>query len=455
MSFRVSPVLLALITLSIISPNPLWAESHGQISAPEFHKQSLLNGMEILFLPGSERRAPFVLMIKNGAAFDPIEKWGVTYLTTWMILEEAENQTGLPIQRNLRQLGAELYFGVEWDAIFFFGSAPIDRVVEVLSLLGEMVVRPKFLEETFERLRDQLVQEIEKERKDPQVLTQELFLAELFQANPYAHSVKGTAETLRNLYLTDLKIQYRKLFLPNQAQLAFYYSGDRDRVFTELSRRWGSWVKNKPLPFTFRKAESPKGRRILLIDSPSADSLFRWGNLTVEKGSRDYYALKILEQYLTLSWPAWADQAAPENQIQASFQLEARIMPGYLQLNIQAPAEGLIAYFQKLEDLVQDLQDGRIDVQKFEEAKQLAHLELTASLEQPLPRLYRLLETNLYNLGINFITHYGTRLNRVTPKHFANVVQRYVSLQNFLLLVAGPSDQLKAELDEIGSVKMR
>jgi len=453
MSLRATAFLLSAIACLIISPNPLRAEDYRLITPPEFYTQSLLNEMEILLLAGSDQRVPFVLMIKNGAAFDPVEKWGVTYLTSWMILEQNETSTGLAVEAGLRELEAELDLRVVWDAIFFFGSSPSENLVDVLNLLAEMVVRPAFREETFQQLRNGVIQELEERQNQLEILTQDVFLAELFQANPYGHSVKGTTETLKNLSLTDVKAQYRKLFLPNQTQLAFYSSGDPDGIVTALSRHWGSWIKNDPLPLTFRKAPPPNGRRIQFLDQPSADSLFRWGNLSVERSSTDYYALKVFQQYLTLSLPSWANQIASQRQIQASSELESRRMPGYLQLSIQAPPEQLIAYYHKFESFAKDLHDGHIDSQKFEEAKQLAYLEMTNSLGEPLSGLYRLLETSLYEVGINFLTNYGLRLNRLTRDDFQKAVQKYVDLEDFILVVAGPAQYLKSELDKIGIVE--
>ncbi len=453
MSLRATAFLLFTLACVIISPNSLRAEDYRPIIPPEFHKQSLLNGMEILLLTGNDQRVPFVLMIKNGVAFDPIEKWGVTYLTSWMILEQSETSNGLAVETELRELEAELDLRVEWDAIFFVGSAPSENLVDVLNLLAEMVVRPAFREETFQQLRNGVLQELEERPNQLESLTQDVFLAELFQANPYAHSVKGTTETLKNLSLADVKTQYRKLFLPNQSQLAFFSPGDPDGTVAALSRHWGSWIKNDPLPFTFRKALPPNGRRVQFLDQASADSLFRWGNLSVERSSADYYALKVFQQYLTLSLPSWASQIASQRQIQASSELESRRMPGYLQLSIQAPPEELIAYFHRFESFAQDLHDGHIDSQKFEEAKQLAYLEMIDSLREPLAGLYRLLETSLYEVGINFLTNYGLRLDRLTRDDFQEAVQKYVALDNFVLVVAGPSQHLQSELDKIGAVE--
>ena len=389
-------------------------------------------------------------MIKNGAAFDPIEKWGVTYLTTLMIFEQRDDLREVEIQRGLQELTADLNFGVEGDAIYFFGDTPREHLVDTLNLLSEMVVRPVFNEEDFQQTRQRVILEIELEQQHLGMVSQDLFLAELFQANPYSHSVKGTTESLNNLSLSDVRTQYRKLFMPNQAQLAVYHSGDRNEIFRTLSRHWGSWIRHNPLSFTFRQARPPPRQRLKLLDWPSGESLFRWGSLGVERGSSDYYALKVFQQYLTLCLPTWATQVASENQIQASFELEAGRMPGFLQLNVQAPPHQLIAYFQKFEVLAKELQEGHIDGQKFKEAKRLAYLELTDSLGEPLSALHQLLETSLHNVGINYLTNYGLRLERVTPETFQNAVRKYVSPEHSVLVVAGPVERLRSELAKIG-----
>ncbi len=441
--------LLGVLSISV----NLWgAELRNHVPIPEFHKQSLLNGMEVLFLPSSEKHAPFLLMIENGAAFDPVQKWGVTYLMVQMMMERTASRTGVHIREDLQKLGAELDVRVDWDAIFFLGSAPLKNLSETLNTLGEIVVRPRFEEGVFQELRGQLVREVEEQKKRVEVFTEDLIRAELFDKNPYGHSVKGNSETLENLHLSDVKIQYRKLFMPNQAQLGVYYSVDRESLFRNLSRRWGVWIKGEPAPFTFTPARPINKGRIVLVNAPAEKSLFFWGKLAVEKSAREYYALKIFEQYLALHLSAWTDETGSENQVQASAKLEAGKLPGYFQLKMQAPSDQLVFYYRKFRDFLQAVQNGRIDYLQFQEARRLALLELKHSLQQPLARLYQLLETSLYNLGINHIANYGLHLNRVTPEVFQRTTQSYFSTDSFLMIVAGPT-HLESQLAPLGKVE--
>ena len=342
--------LLWLTLLFSIPTNVLFSANYKQISLPQFHKQALLNGLEFLVFPSNNVRNSFVLMIRNGAAFDPSRKWGLTYLTTQMMLEKTEHRTGQHIRESLKQMNAELEFKVGWDAIIFWGSAPPDQIIEVLNLLAEIIVAPQFTDETFKKLRDRLVQQVEQEFQQFTLRTKHLFMAEIFRGNPYEHSVKGTSTTLANLQLTDIKKHYRKLFLPNQTQLAIEYSGNTDYFQNKIGGAWGIWRKKKSVPFTFRSPKVLDQPKILLIDTPASESLFRWGKISVERNANEYYTLKVLEQYLILLLPDWAEQITTQSQIQASSKLVTRKMPGYLELSIKATPSQLIAYFQKFQE---------------------------------------------------------------------------------------------------------
>ena len=55
------------------------AASLAQVDLTKVQKKALLNGLEIYFLPPrNPESSRFVLMIRNGAAFDSAGKWGIT-----------------------------------------------------------------------------------------------------------------------------------------------------------------------------------------------------------------------------------------------------------------------------------------------------------------------------------------------------------------------------------------
>ena len=423
-----------------------------QIQPPKFSKHALLNGLEIFLLREPVQRPHFVLMIKNGAAFDPVDKWGVTLLTYRMMMARTERRTAEQLSQDLRTLGAEIRLRVEWDAAFISGNAPAERMEDVLGVLAEMVVRPEWDEALFESLRLELAEEVRRETESPELRTQDVFLSSLFQQNPYAHGVKGDVSTLNNLTLNDVKIQYRKLIMPNQAQLALYFAGDEVQLLRTLGRRWGSWVRGEALPFTFRQADPPAGVTVLILDSPGDQSVLRVGALGPRKGERDYYALKVLEQYLTLSLPAWGAEIDRSNQVQASIQVRGLKMPGFVQLNVKSGTEQTPFYVRRIWRALGDMREGRIDPERLREAKELAFLELRNRLQDPAARLHELLESNLYDLGVSYLATYGLRLQRVLPDTLREVARTRLAATSFVVVVAGSASRLSAELEGEGPV---
>jgi zinc protease len=446
--------LIWALVVTIGSAGLCRAETGKALTIPEFDRQTLLNGMEMVMLPANQEKVPFMLMISNGAAFDPVEKWGVTYLATRLLLEDSKDGSGQLLLPSLQALGSELTFRVDWDSIWFEGSAPANQLVETLNLLAEMIVQPQFEEESFARLRDQVVKDLEKKSGEPQFATYERFLAEVFGGNPYGHLVRGTPATLKNLQVGDVRLQYRKLFIPNQARLAFYYPGAREDVFSALTRRWGSWIKGLAVPFSFRKADSPAEPRILILDRTLAESVSRWGTLGVARSDRNFYALTVLEQYLTLSLPGWASQVADAEQVRASVSVESRMMPGFVQLNLQAPTEQLPAYLKKFQDTLAAIEQGEMSGERFEEARRLASAEMRTAVANQERLIRELLETTLYNLGINYILNFESRIDRLTPEVFRAAVKEHFAANKVVVVVAGPAETLEPLLSAFGKVRL-
>lgn len=422
------------------------------IDLPEFRKEALLNGFEILFVPGTDQESQFLLMLRNGAAFDPVDKWGATLVMARMMLDSTEKAEADQLRFALQSIDARIEAHVDYDAIFFVGSAPNARLPDALKILADIVTAPRFDEQRFQQMRQALLEEKLAEGERPSVVTEERLAAAVFGPNPYGHPIKGVPETLRNLTLADIKIQYRRLCVPNQAQLAIHTTLNSEELLRTLGRNWGRWVRDEALPFTFRRAPETEGAHIVLIDS-DGPSLFRWGRLGVARADSDYHALKIFEQYLLLSLPEWAQTIDDRDHIQAVPQIDARRMQGLVQLSLQADPDRLVKYYRRFQKFLADIQAGKLDADRFEEARRLALLDFKTNLANPLTRMRILVEMSLFEIGAGYITTYELRLDRVTPERFTETIRRLIPLDSFVLVVSGPKDRLAPQFRDLGRVE--
>ena len=430
-------------------------DSLAQMSISRIQKKALLNGFEVYFLPPQNREiSQFVFMIKNGAAFDPTEKWGVTNLMLRMLLNGGTRaRSSEQIKQDLQARGARVRHRVEWDALFISGEVPSSQLKDVLSILAELIVNPDLTQEHFETERTRMLKELQIP-KDPNSRAQSIFRKRLFGLNPYGRPIEGTPVSVASLTLVDVKIQYQKLILPNQAQLALHYDDSDTRLFLSLGRPWGGWVRSDPAPFTFRKARPSAARRIVLVNSSASESVIRLGGLAVSKSDRYYYPFKILEHYLTLSLPDWAREIEDSNQIQGSARLSAMQLPGDFQITLQVAHSRVGDYLRRCLSTLDLLADGEINPERFREAKELAFLDLKGKLEEQKGQLFELLQANLYGLGVSHLVNYGLRLNRVQQRQISDVLTTYLKGDSLLIVVAGPAAEISPSISQFGTVQI-
>ncbi len=410
---------------------------------PQIQRKTLLNGMQVIFFNQTSDTIPFKLMIKNGAAFDPADKWGATYLMS-LLMTDVLNDPLIKSETDSRNVRIECE--VTWDAIIFSGEAPSREIGYALDLLADLVIRPDFREESFERIKEEHLEEV--------ILTEalldnrvSLLLAEkVFTRNPYGKPAIGTSSSIPELQLNDLIVQYRRLVLPNQAALAIAFSEEREGLFNYLSRRWGSWVRRNPAPFVFRRSQRYSEPEIAIIEADRRQGIVSWGLLGFEKSSRESISMEVLEQYLTLALPNWASEIASAGQIRGSIESTSMRMPGFLKVSLEIPVQHLSSYYRKLLATLDEISSGNIDQSQFEDAKQIVLTEFRSSLEQTEGQMDRVLETDLYELGINFIPTFGLRLSRVSESKFQDTIKSLVPDKSHVMIASGPKQEIEEQI---------
>lgn len=410
---------------------------------PKIERKTLLNGMQVLFFDQTSDVIPFKLMIKNGAAFDPANKWGATYLMAEVMKAILEDPL-LKAEMESRQVKIESE--VTWDAISFSGEAPSREIGYALDLLADLVIRPEFKEETFETIRTEHLEEVKLTESLLENKVDLLLKEKVFTMNPYGKPRIGTSSSVAGLQLNDLIVQYRRLILPNQAVMAIAFSEEREGLFNYLSRRWGSWVRRNSAPFVFRRSHRYQKPEIAIIEADRRQGLVSWGLLGFEKSSRESISMEVLEQYLTLSLPGWASEVASAGQIRGSIESTSMRMPGYLKISLEIPVNHLSSYYEKLLDTLRDISQGNIDKSQFEDAKQIVMTEFRSSLEQTEGLMERVLETDLYELGINFIPTFGLRLSRINQSRFQETIKALVPEKSHVMIAAGPKKEIETQI---------
>lgn len=132
----------------------------------------------------------------------------------------------------------------------------------------------------------------------------------------------------------------------------------------------------------------------------------------------------------------------------------ARRMPGSMSLTIRCPARHVVDYVERLQSVLEEIRSGRVDPDLLSQSRDLAVAELRRQLSQPLSRLLLLLRSELYEVGLRYISNFPLRLDRVKAAQLTQAVSSLFPPDTYLLVVAGPADQIGPALGKLGPVEI-
>lgn len=196
------------------------------LNLPEIYNTRLNNGLKVLGI--SSETLPLVffsLRFMGGHLFDKIEKPGVSRLLAEMMLEGTKKRTPEELEEAIGQLGASIQVNTSHEYFTLSGNCLARNYNEVLKLVQEIVLEPRWDEQEFERVKQSTVSTIIQRKANPNsaainVLFRKIYGDDHILGTP----LTGTEETVEEITLNDLKSYYKQFLTPEMA--TFHYSGN-------------------------------------------------------------------------------------------------------------------------------------------------------------------------------------------------------------------------------------
>ncbi|MDF2178033.1 pitrilysin family protein [Aliiglaciecola sp. CAU 1673] len=211
-------------------PNPL-------IHVPAFWQTQWQNGIEIIGHQSKETpTVTLTLSMEGGPLLDPIEKAGLAWLTAQMMNESTKTMSTEQLANELSKLGSQIYFGAAGRHSQITVSSLSKNLAETLELLQQKLFQPAFLQEDFERIRQQALQGIQQQLKDPERLASRGVSQLLFgEQNRVSLPDQGTLTTLASVTLEDVKAFYQRYYSPAKAKLVLVGDVEQQRLLAQLN----------------------------------------------------------------------------------------------------------------------------------------------------------------------------------------------------------------------------
>ena len=298
-------------------------------SAPEPDRESLLNGLRILFWqqPGN----PNVLLklrIHSGAAFDLAGKTGMMALLGDALFSDPATREYVT-----EELGGKLEVRTTYDAIDVTMSGKASSLERMIDLLRGAVLTTQLDTETVTRLREARIARLAKV-PSPAEIADAAIATRLFGSFPYAHSPEGTPETVAKVDRADLLLARQRFLNADNASLAVIGGVEKPRLMRALRQLLGPWGKSdSTVPPTFRLPPAPDARVLLLNKPGESRAEIRVAVRGLSRADKNSMAADLLAIIIRNRW-----QRAVPDLNNASVRHEAHLLPGMFVLGGSVPA---------------------------------------------------------------------------------------------------------------------
>ena len=262
------------------------------------------NGMKVKGMAYTELPVvQFAVYLNSGMLCEPKGKSGLARLTAAVLNCGTRTKTPEELEVALGLLGARVSFGVSTERMQLSGSCLKKNFPQVLRLVEEMLLEPRWDVTALELARKRMIGNIRQSSTEPKVLARHVFRQMMYgPENVLSNSALASEKEVAAITMEDIKTFYKTHIVPGQATFDFVGGYEKKEVMKflqPLARTWTTGgASQERLNLNFMAPQA----KVYFVDYPGAkQSYILLGCPAMPKASNDYYPAKMVNQLLGAS----------------------------------------------------------------------------------------------------------------------------------------------------------
>ena len=401
----------------------------------------------------------FGLILKTGAAGDPVTLPGLASFTTSMLQEGTTTRSSRQIAEEFESMGSQLAAATGRERTVLNSETLSRQLPAALEIIADLVQNPTFPEEELGRIRTERLTAQRRMRDDPTALAGRVSSPLLYgRKTPYGHPLGGTEESLQAISRDDLTGYFRGSFGPVNATLVVVGDITLEDAVKHAEEHLGGWRQNGESAARVGDASdfSINGSsKIYLLDKPgAAQSVIRAGFVSVPRSHPGYYALVLLNQLFGGQFTARLNMNLRQDKgysygyrswFEWHRQSSLLLAGGGVETNVTREA------VQETLKEFNDIRSGRpVTEEEFESAKAALLCQFPASFETPWQTIEQLAQVVSFDLPDDYFLSFTTKIEGVSLDDVHRAAQEHLLTDKLTLLVVGDREVIEPGLREIG-----
>lgn len=428
------------------------------VQVPTVWRTDFDNGLRIIGNRNAE--IPTVTMLLNISGGHRLEqqnpnKAGIASLTASMLEEGTQKYTGEQFAGALEKLGSDVQTYAGDDNTTVVIRSLTKNLPATLALVEEMLLRPRFAQADFDRLKKQTLEGIANQSTQPVAIANNTYARLLYgQGSVMSVPTSGSTTTVQGITLDEVKQFYQQNYAPNVSYLTVVGDVDQKDLLPKLGflKTWGRKAVTIPAG---PAAEQPDKTRIYFVNKDgAAQSEIRVGYLTplTYDATGDYYRATLANYILGGAFNSRINLNLREDKgytygARSGFQGSRFVGPYTAQAGVRADATA--ASVKEFVKEIKNYRDGATDEElQFLQASvgQSDALKYETG-QQKAAFLGRLLE---YDLPTNYVSKQSEILKALKKEDLQASAQKYLPVDQMYIVVVGDRAKAFPGLSELG-----
>lgn len=278
---------LILMALAAFSPTQLV-----QAKAFQTERWQTKNGAQVVFYQAME--VPMLdinIAFAAGSAYDG-QHFGISALTTQLLDQGNGNLDATLVAEKFADIGAQYSSDSSRDMVSLqlktlTNEEALKQAVETLALV---INKPLFNQQALNREKNQQIIAITHMKQSPNDIANLVFFDKLYQQQPYAHSVKGTIESVKALKTSQIREFYHRYFVGSNAVIVMVGAIDSNKAH-ELAEQLVANLPKGHAALPLPKAPPLTATETVKVHYPSSQTMVRIGQVGINHSDPDYFAL--------------------------------------------------------------------------------------------------------------------------------------------------------------------
>ncbi|MCF6254282.1 MAG: insulinase family protein [Thiomicrorhabdus sp.] len=268
--------------------------SQNALASIKIEQWQTAGGANVLYV-----HAPELPMLDIQVSFDAGsardgDKWGLASMTTALLGLKTKQYDETELSQKINDLGIQMGGSAGRDTAYFsLRTLTRDSILTpALSLFNSALTESVFDPAIFDREQQRRLVGLKRQALSPSYVASQAFWFELYGDHPYAHPVYGTVEHIEGIKSSDLDAFYKQHFVTQNAYIAIVGNVDKQQA-KSISKAILSGLPTgeKPAPIPAPKAVEKAKETLIQFDS--SQTHFKQGQIGIERGHPDHYALFV------------------------------------------------------------------------------------------------------------------------------------------------------------------